>query len=166
VLPAVVQPAPAPPAPVAAPSPAAAAEPPRATPDAAVASVVAAPSPLDRERPGILQALNRYQSAYRERNVKSLMAVYPSLPRESRQALERAFSRDCRDYDVTFGNIQLALNADDPTYATVTVRSIYTCQPKTAQAAQPQSVQDVFVMRKLGEAWLIDSIGTIDAGRR
>lgn len=92
--------------------------------------------------------------------------MYPGLPRESRQALERAFNRDCRDYDVTFGNMQLALNAEDPTYATVTVRTVYTCQPKTAQAAQPQAVQELFVLRKLGEGWLIDSAGTMDAGRR
>jgi hypothetical protein len=52
----------------------------------------------------------------------------------------------------------LALNPEDPTYATVTVRSLYTCQPKTAQAAQPQAVQDFFVLRKLGDGWLIDSI--------
>ena len=39
-------------------------------------------------------------------------------------------------------------------------------QPKTAQAAQPQAVQDVFIVRKLGDGWLIDSIGTMDAGRK
>jgi serine/threonine protein kinase len=142
------------------------AAPPVAAAPAGPAPAIAVPGPLERERPGILQALTRYQSAYRERNVKSLVAVYPGLPRESRQALERAFGRDCRDYDVTFGNLQLALNADDPTYATVTVRSVYTCQPKTAQAAQPQAVQDVFILRKLGDGWLIDSIGTMEAGRR
>jgi serine/threonine protein kinase len=178
VAPVVPQPAPVPPI---AASPATAVEPEAPRANASAASPVAAPpvaaapaapaptavpGPLERERPGILQALTRYQSAYRERNVKSLVAVYPGLPRESRQALERAFGRDCRDYDVTFGNVQLALNADDPTYATVTVRSVYTCQPKTAQAAQPQAVQDVFVLRKLGDGWLIDSVGTIDTGRR
>ena len=170
----VATPAPAPdppppvPVPVAEPPIVAAApnvaEPAPAPPPAPAA--VVPPSPLERERPGILQALNRYQSAYRERNVRSLASVYPGLPRESRQALERAFNRDCRDYDVTFGNMQLALNAEDPTYATVTVRTVYTCQPKTAQAAQPQAVQELFVLRKLGEGWLIDSAGTMDAGRR
>jgi serine/threonine-protein kinase len=156
---------PAPVAPIATPQPTVEPEAPRVNATAA-APVAAPPAPLERERPGILQTLTRYQDAYRERNVKSLVAVYPGLPRESRQALERAFGRDCRDYDVTFGNLQLALNAEDPTYATVTVRSVYTCQPKTAQAAQPQAVQDVFVLRKLGDGWLIDSIGTMDAGRR
>jgi serine/threonine-protein kinase len=149
------------------------APPPSAAPEVASSASVATPPPpavvpsvLERERPGILQALNRYQSAYRERSVKSLVAVYPSLPRETRQALDRAFSRDCRDYDVTFGNMQLALNADDPTYATVTVRTVYTCQPRTAQAAQPQAVQELFVLRKLGDGWLIDTAGTMDSARR
>ena len=136
------------------------------TSPAAAPPVVPTPTPLERERPGILQALNRYQSAYRERNVKSLVSVYPSLPRETRQRLERAFSRDCRDYDVTFGNMQLALDADNPTLATVTVRTVYTCQPKGAQGPQSQAVQDVFAMRKLGDGWLIDSAGTMDAARR
>jgi hypothetical protein len=124
------------------------------------------PTLLERERPGILATLNRYQAAYRERSVKSLSTVYPSIPRETRQALDRAFTRDCRDYDVTFGNMQLALNADDPSYATVTVRSTYTCQPKGAQAAQPQSMQELFVLRKLGDGWLIDSLGVMDTNRR
>ena len=165
-----VLPAPVPPAPSAA-TPAAA--PPAVAPDVSTPPLAATPphpvvvpGPLDRERPGILQALNRYQSAYRERSVKSLVSVYPSLPRETRQALDRAFSRDCRDYDVTFGNMQLAVDADDPTYATVTVRTVYTCQPKTAQAARPEAVQELFVLRKLGDGWLIDSAGTMDTARR
>ena len=163
--PALVPPPPVASAPIAPPPPVTPeAAPPANTATPPPAAVV--PSPLDRERPGILQALNRYQSAYRERSVKSLVAVYPSLPRETRQALDRAFSRDCRDYDVTFGNMQLALNADDPTYATVTVRTVYMCQPKTAQAARPEAVQELFVLRKLGEGWLIDSAGTMDTARR
>jgi hypothetical protein len=172
---AVTAPAPPPPSVTATPAvPAAATPPPAVTPEAPPPAPAAAPapppvvvpSPIDRERPGILQALNRYQSAYRERSVKSLVAIYPSLPRETRQALDRAFSRDCRDYDVTFGNMQLALNADDPTYATVTVRTVYTCQPRTAQAARPEAVQELFVLRKLGDGWLIDSAGTMDSARR
>ena len=138
---------------------------PAAAPNAAVAAPAFTPSnALDRERAGILQALTRYQSAYRERSIQSLLAVYPSIPRETRQKLEKTFTRDCRDYDVTFGNMQPALN-DDPTYATVTVRTTYSCQPKGAQAAQQASVQELFVLRKLGDAWLIESAGTMDAPR-
>jgi predicted Ser/Thr protein kinase/tetratricopeptide (TPR) repeat protein len=123
------------------------------------------PSALDAERPGILRALNRYQDAYRQMKVEALKNVYPSLPRETGQQLDRAFRRDCRAYDVTFLNPQLSLVADDPTAATVTVRTTYTCQPKSAQAAQPQTVQDVFQLRKISGEWLIDSAGTMDTNR-
>jgi hypothetical protein len=155
------------PTPVAVPEPPAPAPPPAAPPvkSPEAPPVVPTPSLLEQERPGILQALNRYQNAYRERSVKLLLSVYPSLPREDRQKLERAF-RDCRDFDVTFGNMQMALDAEEPTLATVTVRSVYTCQPKTAQAAQPQAVQDVFAMRKLGDGWLIDTTGMMNDRRR
>jgi hypothetical protein len=146
-----------------------------ATPPASSAAVAAVPAAtvpppaavtaLGRERSAILQVLGEYQSAYRDRNVKSLLKIYPTLPRETRQSLEKMFSRDCRDVDVTFGNPQLALNAEDPTYATVTVRSTYTCQPKSAQQAIPSSMQEVFALRKLGDGWLIESAGAMDARR-
>lgn len=123
------------------------------------------PAAIDVERPGILRALNRYQEAYRGRSVKDLQAVYPSLPRETGQRLDRQF-RDCRDYDVTFGNMQLSFSPDDPTSATVTVRTTYTCQPRTGQGAQPQSVQDVFLLRKVGGEWLIDNAGMMDTAKR
>jgi serine/threonine protein kinase len=155
---------PANPVPVATPTPPPAASAPAAAAVTPPSPPVLAPSALDRERAGILQALTRYQSAYRERSIQALVAIYPSIPRETRQRLERTFTRDCRDYDVTFGNMQPALN-DDPTYATVTVRTTYTCQPKGAQAAQQASVQELFVLRKLGDAWLIESAGTMDAPR-
>jgi hypothetical protein len=94
-------------------------------------------------------------------NVKALEAVYPSLPRETRQRLERQF-RDCRAYDVTFGNLQVAL-ASDATAATVSVRTTYLCQPRTAQSAAAQTVENVFILRKVGGEWLIDRTGQIDS---
>ena len=60
--------------------------------------------------------------------------------------------------------MQAALN-DDPSSATVTVRTTYTCQPKGAQGAQQASIQEVFLLRKLADAWLIESAGTMDAPR-
>jgi hypothetical protein len=131
-----------------------------------VAPVAAAPpTALDTERSGIMRALTRYQDAYRERSVKLLRDVYPSLPRETGQRLDRSFN-DCRAFDVSFLNPQVALAPDDPTSATVNVRSTYTCQPKSRQPAQPASVQDVFLLRKLGDAWLIENAGVMDTGRR
>ena len=147
------------PATVPAVSPAAAPPVTSATPAAPV--VTAPPSAEDRERSGILRALNRYQSAFKERNVNSLLEVYPKLPRESKQKLDRAFTRDCRDYDVTFGGTPtVAIVKDDPTSATVTVLTTYTCQPRTRQQAQPESMQEVFALRKWGDEWQIDTVYT------
>ena len=52
------------------------------------------------------------------------------------------------------------------TAATVTVRTTYQCQPKTGQAPEPQAVQDIFMLRKVGGEWLIDSTGMMDNARR
>jgi hypothetical protein len=147
------------------PPPAAVPAPPAAAPAAAPPVAVAAPTVLDTERSGIMRALTRYQDAYRERSVKLLRDVYPSLPRETGQKLDRSFN-DCRAFEVSFLNPQVALAPDDPTSATVNVRSTYTCQPKSRQPAQPASVQDVFLLRKLGDAWLIENAGVMDTGRR
>jgi hypothetical protein len=143
------------------PPPAAAPGTPAATP-----TTVPRPSAFDSERSGILQALTRYQEAFRNRSVKDLQAIYPSIPRETRQAIERQFTRDCGGYDVTYGNLQLAPVADDPTAATVTVRTTYTCQPRTGQGGQPNTVQDIFALRKVGGAWLIDNMGVMDTAKR
>ena len=162
----VSPPAPAPAAasaPPPAPAPIAAA--PAAAAVGAPVAAAAAPPALDAERSGIMRALTRYQDAYRERSVKLLRDVYPSLPRETGQKLDRSFN-DCRAYEVSFLNPQVALAPDDPTSATVNVRSTYTCQPRSRQPAQPASVQDVFLLRKLGDAWLIENAGVMDTGRR
>jgi hypothetical protein len=121
-------------------------------------------SALDTERPGIMRALNRYLDAYREMSVDALKKVYPSLPRETEQALSRGF-RDCRSYDATFLSTDVALG-DQATSATVTARTSYTCQPKTRQQPQPQTIQEIFRLNKFGGDWLIDSTGTMDTNRR
>jgi serine/threonine-protein kinase len=150
-----------PPVAIAAPAPPAVAPPASAPPPAAAAAVVSA---MDRERPGMLEALTRYQNAYRERSIDALRKAYPSIPREMAQALQRAF-RDCRDYDVALGNMQFALSPDDPTYGTVVVRSTYVCQPKSAQAAEPRSMNELFELRKVAGAWVIENAGAMNARR-
>jgi hypothetical protein len=136
--------------------------PPANTPAPAAAATVV--SAMDRERPGMLEALTRYQNAYRERSIDALKKAYPSIPREMAQALQRAF-RDCRDYDVALGNMQFALSPDDPTYGTVVVRSTYVCQPKSAQAAEPRSMNELFELRKVAGAWVIENAGAMNARR-
>jgi serine/threonine-protein kinase len=143
-----------------APSPRAEAAP----PPSPAATTAPRPSALDTERPGIMRALNRYLDAYREMSVDALKKVYPSLPRETEQALARGF-RDCRSYDATFLSTDVALG-DQATTATVTARTSYTCQPKTRQQPQPQTIQEVFRLTKFGGDWLIDSTGTMDTNRR
>ena len=137
------------------PSPAAVATAPP-PPSASPAPAAAAARALDVERAGILGAIGRYQNAYRERSVKALKAVYPGLPREMEQQLGRAFSRDCRAYDFAYLNPSVAFTPDDPTAATVTALTTYTCQPRSGQAAAGVSGQEVFMMRKAGDTWVIE----------
>jgi hypothetical protein len=153
-------PVPQPPPVVALPQP-----PPAAAPTPAAAAPPARASAIDVERAGLLGALNRFQDAYRNRSIRDLQAVYPSLPREERQALERSFGRDCGAVDFTYLNPQFGLNADDPTSATVTMRTTFTCQPRTGQRAQIVAGQQVFILRKAGDTWLVDRIITDPATR-
>jgi hypothetical protein len=147
--PAPVIPSPAPAPPVAAgPAPAAA-------PSSAAAAPPAAASAIEIERAGLVRAMNRLQDAYRERNMKALKAVFPTLPREMEQSLNRSFDKDCRVYDFSYLNPRFALT-DDPTSATVTALTTYTCQPRSRQADQVISGQEVFMMRKAGDVWLVE----------
>jgi hypothetical protein len=159
--PPVINPAPTP---APAPSPVAPAPPPAATPVAAAAPPAAA-SALDAERPGLLRAMNRYQDAYRNRNLKELERVYTRLGREARQGLERTF-RDCRAYEFTYLAPRFSLSGDDPSAATMTAQSTYTCQPRSSQEAQTVSGQEFFVFRKVGDEWFIDSALMATPGRK
>jgi hypothetical protein len=133
-------------------------------PPAAAPTTAPRVSTLDAERPAIMRALNRYLDAYREMDVEALRRIYPSLPRETSQALGRQF-RACRSYDATFLSTEVAIG-DQATTATVTARTSYTCQPKTGQQLQPQTIQEIFRLNKFGGDWLIDSTGTMDTNRR
>ena len=112
-----------------------------------------------------MRAMGRYQDAYRSRDVDALKAAYPRLPREAEQQLRRAFSRECGAYDVGFLNLQFSMNPDDPTSATATALSTYTCQPRTGQKANIVSGQEAFLLRKVGDAWVIDR-AILDASAR
>ena len=167
-------PAPARPAPAPEPSPPPRAEttaPARVDPPAVAASPSAPPataprpSAIDSERGGIVRALTRYQDAYRERSVAAIEKIYPNIGRETRQQLEKQF-KDCRSFDLTFGNLGVSLATDDPTAATVNVRTNYQCQPRTGQKPLSYEQQDVFQLRKVSGEWLIERTGAMDSGRR
>jgi serine/threonine-protein kinase len=122
------------------------------------------PSARDAEMPGILRALNLYRAAYGQMSTKALMEIYPSARGETEQALRRQFNA-CRSFDVSFADVNVALVGDDAKVANVTAQTTYTCTPKSRQAPQPQAVSDVFVLRKLGDNWLIDSRGMMETRR-
>ena len=110
------------------------------------------------ERPGIMHALQQYQDAYSARSLTALRAVYPTLPQETSQRLDRQF-RGCRAYDVSFANnsMTLDLGSNDPTVATVTIQTTYLCQPAaTNQVPDQRTVRHVFSLRKTDGEWLIE----------
>ncbi len=134
---------------------------PAAAAPAATAAVGPPEDPLGRERAGIVAALGRFQAAYRDRDINALLQVFPSLQREARQALERAF-RDCRVYDVGFGEMELLLNPSDATAAQVTVATTYSCTVRTGQRPQVAAQRDVFVLRKRAGTWIIERTGSVN----
>jgi hypothetical protein len=136
-----------------------------ATPAPANPAPPTTPRPAAIDEAGIQRALNRYRDAYREMSVKALQAVFPSLPRETSQQLDRAFRRDCKGFDVTFLNMQISPVLGDPNQANVTVRTIYTCVPRTGQSPPSEPVSDFFQLRKVGDEWSIDSRGMMDSKR-
>jgi len=129
--------------------------------------VVTAPAPapvvsaLERERPGILQALDRYRTAHQHRNVDEVAAIYPSIPAAAKKGLQQTFGSVCRAYDVTFGAPEITINQDG-TVAQVIVSSTYTCTPRTAQKLPPSSMQDTFQLRRNGDRWIIAARGSIE----
>jgi serine/threonine protein kinase len=131
----------------------AAADPPRITPAISVA---------DRERPGIMAALDGYRNAYRTRSVAAMENVFPTLPRERRQAYEKAFKdrRGCPALDVQFGSAEIFLGSSGQ-QANVTVMATYVCKPATAQEDPQVPQADVFQMRKSGDHWQITAMGEI-----
>jgi len=151
------------PAPPTAPPPSPRAEAPAAAPNPAP-TTVPRPSVSDSVTPAIMGALSRYQDAYRRMSVKALQEVYPGLPRETRQQLERQF-RDCKAYDVTFLNPDVRPTTN-LTAATVNVRTTYACQPKSGQQERSQTVPDIFQLSKVGDQWQIDDIGIGNTNRR
>lgn len=114
------------------------------------------PSPMERERPRVVETMERFRAAYRTRNLDGVVAVFPSLPRDLRQNMQRAFT-NCLLYEVTFSGMQVELNPE-ATQAQVDVRSAHMCTPNSNERQTTTSREDVFTLRKQGEGWLIDSV--------
>ena len=116
----------------------------------------APPSVMEQERPGIEAAMERFRTAYRNRDLEGVTTAFPTLPGDARQAMQRAFT-NCLVYEVIFADMQVALNPADPTRAQVDVGSTHTCTPNSGERQTTTTQRDVFTLRKDGEAWVIDS---------
>jgi hypothetical protein len=100
--------------------------------------------------------MERFRSAYRNRDLDGVVAVFPSLPRDLRQNMQRAFA-SCVVYEVVFSNMQLELNPE-ATQAEVDARSAHTCTPNSNERQTTTSRDDVFTLQRQGDNWLIASV--------
>jgi serine/threonine-protein kinase len=133
---------------------------------AAMTWLTAAPADaVEAERPRVVAAMSEYRTAYRNRDLAGVTRVFPGLPQATRQTMQRAFA-DCVVYDVTFGNMQVALDGADPTQAQVDVRSTHTCTPNSGGRQTTTSQHDLFKLRKNGDAWQIDSAARMPSAGR
>jgi serine/threonine-protein kinase len=120
------------------------------------------PAGIERERPAIVDAMGRFRMAYRNRDINGVVAVFPTLPREIRQTMQKTFDA-CLVYEVTFADLQVAWKETAPTQAEVDVRSTHTCTPNSNARQTTTAHHDVFLLRKNGENWVIDSVAPVAA---
>ena len=101
--------------------------------------------------------MGRFRTAYRNRNMEGVTEVFPALPRETGQAMQRSFD-DCLVYEVTFADMQVDLNPADAALAQVDVRSTHVCTPNSGGRQTTTTEHDLFILRKDGDEWRIDSV--------
>ena len=100
--------------------------------------------------------MGRFRTAYRNRNLEGVTERFPTLPGETRQAMQRSFS-DCLVYEVTFADMRVELDPTDATLAQVDVRSTHVCTPNSGGRQTTTAHRDVYTLRKSGDAWRIDN---------
>jgi hypothetical protein len=114
-------------------------------------------SVLDRERPGIEAAMERYRIGYRNRDLRAVAAAFPTLPQEMRQTMQRTFA-SCLVYEVTFDQVRVQVNPDDDARAEVALRSTHTCTPQSGGRQTTTAQEETFTVRKSGEMWVISGV--------
>jgi serine/threonine protein kinase len=117
---------------------------------------------LSQERPGIEAAMERFRSAYRNRDLPGVMDAFPTLPPENELTMQRAF-QDCLVYEVIFADMQIEMNPVDAALAHVDLRSAHTCTPNTGGRQSTTDHHDLFTLRKGGDTWRIDTATLLDA---
>ena len=115
------------------------------------------PDVLERERPSIEAALERFRVGYRNRDLPAVTEAFPSLPPDLRQTLQRTFD-DCLVYEVVFDGMAVAIPTGDENAAQVAVRSTHTCTPQSGGRQTTAAHDEVFTLRKGGDGWTIDGM--------
>jgi hypothetical protein len=112
---------------------------------------------------GIMNALQRYQAAYRTFDVNALTAVYPKVPIERKKHLKQS-KEACQLYDVSLSALQIRPGADDT--VVVEAQSSYQCGAKTKSVPQAFPLREDFTLRKDRSAgWIIENMTAPPAGR-
>lgn len=114
-------------------------------------------TPLERERPAIEAAMERYRIAYRTRDLPAVATAFPTLPEDLRQTMQRTF-KSCLVYEVIFDGVQVQLAAGSESQAEVTLRSTHTCTPQSGGRQTTTTQGETFTLRKDGEAWVINGV--------
>jgi len=113
--------------------------------------------PLERERPGIEAAMERFRVGYQNRSMPAVSAVFPALPGETRAAMQREFTA-CLVYEVTFDEMQVEMAPADESLAHVNVSSTHVCTPKSGARQTTSTQREVFTLRKKADSWSIERV--------
>jgi serine/threonine protein kinase len=125
----------------------------------------APPASLERERPGLQAAMERFRIGYRNRDMDAVVAAFPMLPRYLRQRLERTF-RDCLVYEVTFDQMTLTLAPTDVMTAEADVFSTHTCTPQSGAREVTGGEHNVYTLQKNGKDWVISEVSSQQSSAR
>ena len=115
------------------------------------------PDPLEVERPGIEGAMERFRIGYRNRDMEAVLAAFPEIPADVRQAMQRTFDR-CIVYDVSFDQLNISLVAGRADVAEVDVSSTHDCTPDSGAKQTTAMRREVYTLRKSGEVWVVNGV--------
>lgn len=117
------------------------------------AKPAAPPVDVRGDMAAIREVLRHYEEAYRARDISAVARIMPSLTQPQLRALERDFS-NFRSYHVDIADERIAV---DGSTATVTCRVARLFVSRTGTDGG-NTVSSVFHLRKVGGAWVIESL--------
>jgi serine/threonine protein kinase len=119
------------------------------------------PDPSAQERAGVEAAMERFRTAYRNRDLQGVREVFPALPPEIERTMQRSFD-DCLVYEVIFTNMQIESSPADAALAQADLRSAHTCTPNSGARQTTAEHHDMFTLGKSGDTWRINSATQFD----